>query len=385
MEEDWDNDWDSPSTAAPRPPATLPSHSFGRGRLASSFGQDNNNKFQDRHRSPDRGFRDHDRTSLSDYIKIDPRSIGALIGKAGSNINCIRDKCNVKIMVPNRDEMRNQSFAEVKIIGSSKIDIDKAIQMIEQSCNSCANLSASYGSDSQKRCHDQFRDRAQKSWKREHDTSPQNSIDEDENNNEKPLIDWNLIRSLPLQNMEKFKDQPPVVKDFYVEDAEITRMSRDEVKQYRKQNFDIIVDFFKKENLSYGLSSEAKTQENRSGQELEDQIFKVIPKPVKTIEQAFRNYPQILEECKRQNFNKPTPVQAQLWPILLKGLDCVGIAQTGTGKTLAFLLPALVHIDNQITPREERVGPNVLVLSPTRELAIQIEKEVKKINSYQNF
>jgi ATP-dependent RNA helicase DDX43 len=55
-------------------------------------------------------------------------------------------------------------------------------------------------------------------------------------------------------------------------------------------------------------------------------------------------------------------------------------AQTGTGKTLAFLLPALIHIDNQITPREERVGPNVLILSPTRELALQIEQEVVKIN-----
>ena len=69
-----------------------------------------------------------------------------------------------------------------------------------------------------------------------------------------------------------------------------------------------------------------------------------------------------------------------MWPILLKGKDCIGIAQTGTGKTLAFLLPALIHIDNQTTPRHERLGPNVLVLSPTRELALQIEKEVKKIN-----
>jgi len=43
-------------------------------------------------------------------------------------------------------------------------------------------------------------------------------------------------------------------------------------------------------------------------------------------------------------------------------------------------LPALIHIDNQITPPGQRLGPNVLVLSPTRELAIQIEQEVKKIN-----
>lgn len=49
-----------------------------------------------------------------------------------------------------------------------------------------------------------------------------------------------------------------------------------------------------------------------------------------------------------------------------------------SGKTLAFLLPALIHIDGQITPRSERKGPNVLVMAPTRELALQIEKEVGK-------
>lgn len=56
----------------------------------------------------------------------------------------------------------------------------------------------------------------------------------------------------------------------------------------------------------------------------------------------------------------------------------IGIAQTGTGKTLAFLLPALLHIDGQSTPREKRAGPTVLVMAPTRELAQQIEKEVNK-------
>lgn len=48
------------------------------------------------------------------------------------------------------------------------------------------------------------------------------------------------------------------------------------------------------------------------------------------------------------------------------------------GKTLAFLLPALIHIEGQETPRSERTGPNVLVMAPTRELALQIEKEVNK-------
>lgn len=53
------------------------------------------------------------------------------------------------------------------------------------------------------------------------------------------------------------------------------------------------------------------------------------------------------------------------------------------GKTLAFLLPALIHIDKQPVPRSQRGGANVLVMAPTRELALQIEKEVKKY-SYRN-
>ena len=45
---------------------------------------------------------------------------------------------------------------------------------------------------------------------------------------------------------------------------------------------------------------------------------------------------------------------------------------------MAFLLPALIHIEGQLTPRLERKGPTVLVMAPTRELALQIEKEVNK-------
>jgi hypothetical protein len=74
-----------------------------------------------------------------------------------------------------------------------------------------------------------------------------------------------------------------------------------------------------------------------------------IPNPVQTFEQAFRPYPEILEEICKQNFEVPTPIQCQAWPVLLKGYDLIGIAQTGTGKTLTFLLPALIHIDRWIT------------------------------------
>ena len=103
-----------------------------------------------------------------------------------------------------------------------------------------------------------------------------------------------------------------------------------------------------------------------------------IPNPVTSFRHAFGHYPEILQAVENQGFSEPSPVQCQAWPILLKGHDMIGIAQTGTGKTLAFLLPALVHIEGQSTPRKERDGPTVLIMAPTRELAQQIEREVRK-------
>lgn len=70
--------------------------------------------------------------------------------------------------------------------------------------------------------------------------------------------------------------------------------------------------------------------------------------------------------------------------MLLSGEDLIAIAQTGTGKTLAYLLPGFIHMDGQPVPRAERGGPGMLVLTPTRELALQIETECKKY-SYKSY
>ena len=104
----------------------------------------------------------------------------------------------------------------------------------------------------------------------------------------------------------------------------------------------------------------------------------VFPNPVITFQQAWTPYPGILEQILKQGFEKPSPIQSQMWPIALRGNDCIGVSQTGSGKTLAFLLPALIHIDKQTTPRKERTGPDALIMAPTRELALQIAGEVKK-------
>ena len=79
-----------------------------------------------------------------------------------------------------------------------------------------------------------------------------------------------------------------------------------------------------------------------------------MPKPVRSFEEAFWWQPDVLRMLREPalHFERPSPIQMQAWPILLQGRDLIGIAQTGTGKTLAFLLPAYVHIEAQPTPRE---------------------------------
>jgi ATP-dependent RNA helicase RhlE len=78
---------------------------------------------------------------------------------------------------------------------------------------------------------------------------------------------------------------------------------------------------------------------------------------------------------KETGYEKPTPIQAQAIPIVLEGHDLLGIAQTGTGKTAAFCLPILQLLSENRNRREPR-SPRCLILTPTRELAIQIHKSL---------
>ena len=83
---------------------------------------------------------------------------------------------------------------------------------------------------------------------------------------------------------------------------------------------------------------------------------------------------QILAGVDSLGFTEPTPVQAQAIPVVLEGRDIVASAQTGTGKTAAFGLPTL-----QLIAGAEGKGPHALVVTPTRELAAQIEKVVSVV------
>lgn len=187
-------------------------------------------------------------------------------------------------------------------------------------------------------------------------------VQEDEDT---PKINWKELYKMSEENrMAKWKDDPPIVKEFYQEHPDVTSMSPEAVADFRKKNNNIVV---------------LDLKEMKDGEE----ASRIIPNPCTTFEHAFENHPDVLREIYKNKFVSPSPIQSQMWPMVLSGYDTIGIAQTGTGKTLAFLLPAFLHIEGQITPRAQRKGPAVLIMCPTRELALQIRDECKKYSYHE--
>ncbi|CAH1781791.1 unnamed protein product, partial [Owenia fusiformis] len=102
-------------------------------------------------------------------------------------------------------------------------------------------------------------------------------------------------------------------------------------------------------------------------------------KPIFTFDEA--NLPDyVMQQIRKQGWTNPTAIQSMGWPCALSGRNLVGIAQTGSGKTLSFILPAVVHINHQ--PFLQRGdGPICLVLVPTRELAQQVQEVANQFGS----
>ena len=82
-------------------------------------------------------------------------------------------------------------------------------------------------------------------------------------------------------------------------------------------------------------------------------------------------HPLLVQATREMRYEQPTPVQAEAIPIILKGRDLVATAQTGTGKTAAFLLPILHRL---LDPTPQTGSIQALVITPTRELATQIDE-----------
>ncbi|XP_051735794.1 probable ATP-dependent RNA helicase DDX23 [Ctenopharyngodon idella] len=105
-----------------------------------------------------------------------------------------------------------------------------------------------------------------------------------------------------------------------------------------------------------------------------------IPNPIRNWKE-YSLPPHILEVIEKCGYKDPTPIQRQAIPIGLQNRDIIGVAETGSGKTAAFLIPLLVWITT--LPKIDRIedsdqGPYAVILAPTRELAQQIEEETIK-------
>lgn len=99
---------------------------------------------------------------------------------------------------------------------------------------------------------------------------------------------------------------------------------------------------------------------------------------------SFNNFtlkPAILQAIADAKFTAPSPIQAQTIPAILEGRDVMACAQTGTGKTAAFVLPALQKIVSGPSQKKGH-GPRVLVLTPTRELAQQVTDNIKLFSKH---
>nr|XP_021149231.1 probable ATP-dependent RNA helicase DDX43 isoform X2 [Columba livia] len=176
-----------------------------------------------------------------------------------------------------------------------------------------------------------------------------------ETNRNKMVIDWASLRENKAKyEAMKWADLPPIEKNFYRESSRTASMSQEEVQLWRKENNNIICD------------------------DLKEGEKRCIPNPVCKFEDVFERYPDIMANIRKVGFQKPTPIQSQAWPIILQGIDLIGIAQTGTGKTLAYLMPGFIHLTSQPISKDQRGGPGMLVLAPTRELALQVETECSK-------
>ncbi|KAK7148549.1 hypothetical protein R3I93_012776 [Phoxinus phoxinus] len=282
-------------------------------------------------------------------LHVDNSLVGRIIGRGGAKIRELEESSGASIKIN-----RGDYDAEVLIFGSCDAQA-KAKGMIEDlvhgdsvrgpGCHNgnsnAGNSNAGYQNDS---CWPTSAVRAVSAAA----TTP-------------APIDWTALR----ENRDKYEaikwqDLPTLKKDFYIEAKSVAARSAEEVQIWRKENNNIFVD------------------------DLKDEEKRTIPNPVCTFEEAFAHYPGIMENIVRVGFQKPTPIQSQAWPVVLKGIDLIGIAQTGTGKTLSYLLPGFIHMDEQPVRRDRKDGPGMLVLTPTRELALQIEAECSKY-SYKGF
>nr|XP_050024012.1 probable ATP-dependent RNA helicase DDX5 [Dermacentor andersoni] len=105
---------------------------------------------------------------------------------------------------------------------------------------------------------------------------------------------------------------------------------------------------------------------------------KSVPNPILALEES--NFPDFIVKSieSRRDYTSPTCIEAHCWPVALGCRNFLGVVETGSHKTLAYVLPAVIHVSRQ-PPLQQEDGPIAVVLAPTRELAKQIHHVVSEL------
>eukprot|EP00746_Dinoflagellata_sp_MGD_P166329 gnl/MRDRNA2_/MRDRNA2_96137_c0_seq1.p1 gnl/MRDRNA2_/MRDRNA2_96137_c0~~gnl/MRDRNA2_/MRDRNA2_96137_c0_seq1.p1 ORF type:complete len:808 (+),score=214.43 gnl/MRDRNA2_/MRDRNA2_96137_c0_seq1:85-2508(+) len=122
------------------------------------------------------------------------------------------------------------------------------------------------------------------------------------------------------------------------------------------------------------VSLEVKVEDSKEGA--------ATPGPIEVFEELDIVPEGVMQAFGEMGITAPMPIQAQVLPLALQGRNVIGVAKTGSGKTIAFLLPAIVHLQAQEAVAQGQMTPITLILAPTRELAIQISEEATKLTAH---
>ena len=213
-------------------------------------------------------------------IEISAQHVGRLIGKAGCKIKELRQNSGAEIEIGEEKDQGRHSETEVKLYGSDKAK-ENAKKMIYDFLG--------------------------------YNTS---SYQETETEDKSDFIDWGAVNAnYEIAQKERWAKCPKLIKDFYQEHPEVSKMSEADAAKFREENNNIVVENFDAESTA--------------------PILKPAPKFI----HSFQNYPDIMATINKQKFEKPSPIQAQAWPYLLNGKDVIGIAQTGQVKNCILFFP----------------------------------------------
>eukprot|EP00252_Welwitschia_mirabilis_P010210 TRINITY_DN23380_c0_g1_i2.p1 TRINITY_DN23380_c0_g1~~TRINITY_DN23380_c0_g1_i2.p1 ORF type:complete len:595 (-),score=161.42 TRINITY_DN23380_c0_g1_i2:586-2370(-) len=173
----------------------------------------------------------------------------------------------------------------------------------------------------------------------------------------------NTTAGISNDKRKKRKQRDEEVLEQDCREAEVITEEEEEKKKEKREKKDHALN--EAEDLNDQEESVDNIEVSASGKGSDDPKYR----PLETFDAS--GLPEnVLRCCK--SFKKPSPIQAYAWPYLLQGRDFIGIAATGSGKTIAFGVPALMHILKKDNRKSKKNSfPVCLVLSPTRELAQQ--------------